>query len=57
MMGGTTVYGATGNWPGWLALGGILYLGFVGRRTPRDAPPTPRTMTSKRATRRDDEEE
>jgi len=32
---GATIYGRFGDWPGWLALVTVLYLGFVGRRRPQ----------------------
>jgi apolipoprotein N-acyltransferase len=42
MMSGWTPYQTLGDWPGWLALGAILFLAFVGRRKKReDVAPTP----------------
>jgi apolipoprotein N-acyltransferase len=35
MMDGGTVYGVVGDWPGYVALGAMVYLGFVGRRRRR----------------------
>ncbi len=32
MMTGWTPYQTLGDWPGWLALGGMIYMAFVGRR-------------------------
>lgn len=36
MLEGTTVYQTLGDWPGWMALGGVVYMVFIGRRRRRN---------------------
>ncbi len=38
MMSGWTPYQTLGDWPGWLALALAIYMVFIGRRTPGQAP-------------------
>lgn len=54
MMTGSTPYRTLGNWPGWLALAAMVYLGFLGRTKP-PAPPAPVPAPPPRE--RDEEEE
>ncbi|MCA9609833.1 MAG: apolipoprotein N-acyltransferase [Myxococcales bacterium] len=59
MMEGHSVYRTTGNWPGWLSLIAMAYLGFIGRRPPRpQAPeaPAPKRPAPRAASREDEEE-
>ncbi|MCB9595763.1 MAG: apolipoprotein N-acyltransferase [Sandaracinaceae bacterium] len=59
MMEGSTPYRILGNWPGWLALIAMGYIGFLGRRPPPRAPSTPEPAPPAPARKgpRDDEEE
>ncbi|MFK7985008.1 MAG: apolipoprotein N-acyltransferase [Sandaracinaceae bacterium] len=59
MLEGQTVFQTLGHWPGFLALGTIVYIGFVGRRnpSPSPSPPAPAASSGAALRRRDDEEE
>ncbi len=54
MMQGSTPYRTLGDWPGWLALAAMIWLGFVGRRR---APTPPAAPPPSAASPREDEEE
>ena len=57
MMEGSTPYRTLGNWPGWLALIAIAYMGFIGRRPPPEAPAPPAEPAPKPAAKKREEEE
>lgn len=59
MMEGDTLYRHVGNWPGWLSLAAMAYLGLLGRRRPPPAPadPPPPAAPPQAPRRRDPEEE
>jgi len=57
MLQGHTVYEYLGDWPGWLALGAMLYMIFVGRRNRREESPPPEEEVREEEIRRKKDEE
>ena len=57
MLQGHTVYEFLGDWPGWLALGAMLYMIFVGRRNRREESPPPEEEVREEEIRRKKDEE
>lgn len=55
MLDGWTPYQTLGDWPGWIAVGGMIFMGFVGRR--RKKAPEPEAKAPERAPRKREEEE
>lgn len=48
MMSGGTVYRSLGNWPGWLALAAMIYIGLIGRRREPERPAEARNKEPKK---------
>ena len=58
MMEGWTPYRSLGNWPGYAALAAMVYLGWLGKRSPTPSPaPAPTAPERARASKWRDEEE
>jgi apolipoprotein N-acyltransferase len=58
MLTGWTPYQTVGDWPGWLALGAMLYMVFVGRRNRREeSPPPEEEVRPDKIRRREDDPE
>ncbi|MBX3273510.1 MAG: apolipoprotein N-acyltransferase [Sandaracinaceae bacterium] len=55
MMEGTSVYQHAGDWPGWIALAAMAYLGLVGRRGPREAPTPAEASPARDPARREED--
>jgi apolipoprotein N-acyltransferase len=58
MLSGWTPYQTVGDWPGWLGLGAMLYMVFIGRRNrPEENPPPEEEVRPEKIRRREDEED
>ncbi|HJL18713.1 MAG TPA: apolipoprotein N-acyltransferase [Sandaracinaceae bacterium LLY-WYZ-13_1] len=57
MLSAWTPYRTLGDWPGWLALGAMLYMVFVGRRNRPEESPPPEEQVRPDRIRREDEDD